>query len=178
MGWHHVALATHDIEATHRFYSEVMGFRLVKTVVNRTERGGWAKHLFYETGQDEYIAFWDLHDDTIPDTWSAAISKGLGLPTWVNHIAFKAEDLDDIHRRRQRWVDHGLTVAEIDHGFCTSIYTTDPNNTMVEFCTTTVPFTTADHEEALRLLRDPAPDVQPAPPVTLHQPHRVSEPVG
>ncbi|MFM2078795.1 MAG: hypothetical protein RJA49_2685, partial [Actinomycetota bacterium] len=30
MGFHHVALATHDPAATHRFYTEVMGFHLVK----------------------------------------------------------------------------------------------------------------------------------------------------
>ena len=35
MGFHHVALATHDTAATHRFYTEVMGFELVKVVACR-----------------------------------------------------------------------------------------------------------------------------------------------
>ncbi len=37
----------------------------------------------------------DLHDDTIPE-FDPAISGGLGLPTWVNHIAFAASSLDDL----------------------------------------------------------------------------------
>ena len=47
MGYHHVALATAKLEATHRFYTEAMGFELVKTVVGPTPEGGWAKHVFY-----------------------------------------------------------------------------------------------------------------------------------
>jgi len=33
MGFHHVALATADLAATHEFYSEAMGFELAKAVV-------------------------------------------------------------------------------------------------------------------------------------------------
>ena len=33
MAYHHVALATRDLAATHRFYTEAMGFELVKAVV-------------------------------------------------------------------------------------------------------------------------------------------------
>ena len=49
MAFHHVALATRDIDATHRFYTEVMGFTLVKAVVAPTPNGGWARHVFYDT---------------------------------------------------------------------------------------------------------------------------------
>ena len=41
-----------QIDATHRFYTEAMGFELVKTVVAPTPEGGWAKHVFYDTGGD------------------------------------------------------------------------------------------------------------------------------
>jgi len=43
---------------------------------------------------------------------------------------------------------------EIDHGWCTSIYTKDPNGILVEFCTSTRQLGPADHEEALRRLAD------------------------
>ena len=36
MGIHHMAFATRDAEATHRFYSEAMGFELVKVEVGKT----------------------------------------------------------------------------------------------------------------------------------------------
>ena len=38
MAFHHVALATRDTAATHRFYTEVMGFELVKVVVGPQPR--------------------------------------------------------------------------------------------------------------------------------------------
>lgn len=170
MGFHHTAFATRDLAATHEFYSEAMGFALVKIVAAPTEGGGWAKHAFYEISKDEYIAFWDLHDDSIPNKWSPSISTGMGLPIWVNHIAFRAASLDDLHARRRRWTDHGLTVSEVDHGFCQSIYAVDPNGILVEFCTTTRALTAADRDEARRLLTDPNPPLESVPQVIMHRP--------
>jgi len=170
MGFHHTALATRDLAATHEFYSEAMGFELIKVIVAPTEGGGWAKHAFYEITQDEYIAFWELHDDSIPDKWSPSISTGMGLPIWVNHIAFRATNHEDLDARRQRWTDHGLTVSEIDHGWCRSIYTVDPNGILVEFCTTTHALGAADREEALKLLADPRPPLESVPQVIMHHP--------
>ena len=66
MAFHHVAIATRDTEANHRFYTEATGFELAKVEVAKTPKGGWAKHLFYETGEGQMIAFWELHDDTLP----------------------------------------------------------------------------------------------------------------
>jgi hypothetical protein len=43
-------------------------------------------------------------------------------------------------------------VIDIDHGWCHSIYSNDPNGTLVEFCCTTREFTEADVEEAERLV--------------------------
>jgi catechol 2,3-dioxygenase-like lactoylglutathione lyase family enzyme len=43
MAFHHLALATNDMAATHRFYTEAMGFELVKAVVAPTPTRGWAK---------------------------------------------------------------------------------------------------------------------------------------
>src|SRR5215470_14387621 len=171
MGFHHTAVATRDLAATHRFYSEAMGFELVKVIVAPTEGGGWAKHAFYEITKDEYIAFWDLHDDSIGSKWSPALSTGMGLPIWVNHIAFRATDLSDLDARKQRWLALGHMVHEIDHGWCRSIYTVDPNGILVEFCTTTHALTAADREEAMRLLADPQPTIDTTPPpITVHQP--------
>jgi catechol 2,3-dioxygenase-like lactoylglutathione lyase family enzyme len=122
MGFHHVAFAARDLQTTHRFYTEAMGFSLVKAVAGKTPAGGWAKHLFYDTGGQGLIAFWEIHDDAeVSKDWSPAISTGLGLPAWVNHVAFHAEDLGDLEARKRRWLEHGLDVFEVDHGFCSSI---------------------------------------------------------
>jgi catechol 2,3-dioxygenase-like lactoylglutathione lyase family enzyme len=99
MAFHHVALATRDTEATYRFYTEVMGFELVKVVVgpNPGEHGGWSKHFFFATNpavslDEGLMAFWDARrrdrrrlprqleqvDRLLPD-----------CRNWVNHMAFR-----------------------------------------------------------------------------------------
>jgi catechol 2,3-dioxygenase-like lactoylglutathione lyase family enzyme len=164
MGVHHLAFATKDCLENHRFYTEAMGFELVKVEVGKIGNG-WAKHLFYSTGsgRDQLIAFWDLHDPTLPEGWSADISRGQGLPAGVNHLAFTAADLDDLARRRDRWLAHGHDVMEIDHDWCVSVYTQDPNGIMVEFCTLVRDFTDADRAEALALLNDASPTLRRDP---------------
>ena len=150
MAFHHLALATRDMRATHTFYSQAMGFDLVKVEVARTPEGGWAKHFFYETGGGEMMAFWELHDDTMPQEFETGISRAVGLPEWVNHVAFGASDLADIEKAKQRWLENGYPVLEIDHDWCYSVYTTDPGGTLVEFCTTTGTFSDEDRAVALR----------------------------
>lgn len=168
MPYHHVAIATTDIEATHRFYTEAMGFELVKVQVGPTPEGGWSRHVFYDTGDGTMIAFWDLHDPSIGD-FNPGISVGLGLPEWVNHLAFAAADTAELDRRRQRWLDQGHDVVEVDHGWCRSIYTRDPNGILVEWCTSTRAFTPAERREAAELLRDPAPPLEPPGAITFHR---------
>jgi catechol 2,3-dioxygenase-like lactoylglutathione lyase family enzyme len=165
MAFHHLAIATRDVKATHEFYTRAMGFTLAKVEVAPAGEG-FAKHLFYDSGGGELIAFWDFHDPDLPAEWTSAISDGLGLPHWANHIAFAARDLADLDARRVRWLDFGVDVVFVDHGWCASIYANDPNGIMVEFCTTTRALGAQDAAEALRLLEDPAPPLRTTPPPT------------
>jgi catechol 2,3-dioxygenase-like lactoylglutathione lyase family enzyme len=137
MGYHHLALATRDIKATHEFYTAAMGFTLVKVAVGPAGKTGFAKHLFYDTGDGPADRVLGSARPELPPDWSPAIATGLGLPPWTNHVAFAAADRADIDRRRERWLAHGADVMEVDHGWCLSVYTTDPNGILVEFCTTT-----------------------------------------
>ena len=158
MAFHHVAITTRDLEASNRFYTEAMGFELVKVDVIPFLEGGWARHLFYDTGNGELIALWDLHHDDFVD-FDPAISTGLGLPNFVNHIAFAASDLDDIDARKDRLLANGHDVVRIDHGWCVSIYADDPSGIMVEFCTTTARLGEEHKREAQRLLTASAPEI-------------------
>lgn len=152
MPFHHIAVATRDMRAIDVFYTQATGFDLVKVELAKTPTGGWAKHFFYDTGAGEMMAFWELHDEEIGDGFPVALSKGMGLPEWVNHIAFASDDLADIEKRKQRWLEHGYDVLEIDHRWCYSVYTQDPNGTMVEFCTTTATFDDEDRARAREAL--------------------------
>jgi catechol 2,3-dioxygenase-like lactoylglutathione lyase family enzyme len=168
MAFHHLALATRDLQATHRFYTEAMGFTLAKVVIGPTETAdGWARHVFYDTGGNGLMAFWELNDESLPD-FDPAISTGIGLPAWVNHVAFDATP-DTLAEGRDRWLAAGIDVAEVNHGFCISIYATDPNGVLVEWCCDTRELNDDDRLTAERLLADPAPPFDPPPDVTFHQ---------
>lgn len=185
MGFHHVALATRDTEATHRFYTEVMGFELVKVVTAATpgppgqEPAGFSKHFFYSTGDSGdggMIAFWEIHDPAIGDDFPTDINAAAGLPWWVNHIAFDAPTREALDAHRERWQRHGYRVLEVDHEFCVSIYIRDPSNNMVEFCHTTRPFTPEERRHALELLHDPRPPLEKEFGARIHEP--ITAPVG
>lgn len=176
MAFHHVALATRDAAATHAFYTEVMGFELVKVVAGPTpnEGPGFSKHFFYATEPDatgkDLIAFWEIDDPEIGSDFGVDLNASAGLPGWVNHIAFDAPTRDALDAHRSRWQQHGKTVLEVDHGFCVSIYITDPSNNMVEFCHTTQDFTDEDRRQAAERLMDPRPAFDDAADITVHHP--------
>ena len=171
MAFHHLAFASRDTDATHRFYTEAMGFTLEKVVVGASPEGGWAKHFFYDTGDGSLLAFWEIHghDDKQIDA-KTAISDDMGLAHHYNHVAFDSPTLEDLAAKRDRWLSLGYDVAEIDHEFCVSIYADDPNGIMVEFCHTTRAFRPDEIEEATRLLNDPAPALDGYGRATVHEP--------
>lgn len=163
MGFHHVAFACADLDATHRFYTDAMGFELVKAVEAPTPEGGWARHVFYDTGGDGMIAFWDLHVDALQPV-RTAISADLGLPDWVNHLAFDAPDETSLLAARDRWLALGIDVFEVDHGFCRSMYATDPNGILVEWCMDCRPLTPEEREHANAVVAAPDHGEFEAPP--------------
>lgn len=171
MGFHHVAFATRHAEENYAFYTQVMGFELVKVVTAATPgpdgrpSDGWSKHFFYSTGRSPsgeqgMIAFWQIEDAAIGNDYRTNINKAAGLPWWVNHIAFDAPTIEDLHRHRDRWRQHGYTVLEIDHEFCISIYISDPDGNMVEFCHSVRDFTDDEKTRALELLSADVPELE------------------
>ncbi len=164
MGYHHIALASRDMHATHDFYEGVMGFELVKVEIGLVPEGGWAKHFFYRMEDDsKFIAFWELHDVPGTENMDTNLSRAAGVPDHINHISFDVADMDALQRRKQAWLDAGLEVLEINHNWCHSVYTRDPNEILVEFCLTTGEFSAADREAALKALDSDAPEFSEPP---------------
>ena len=182
MGISHIALAVKNIEKTHEFYTEAMGFDLVKVEIV-PQKGGFARHVFYATGsaKDQLIAFWDLSNVPGSESLRTDICRDLGLDPLTNHLAFTANDLDDLERRKRHWLDSGRDVLEIDHGWISSIYTEDPDGIAVEFAVLTQDFTEADATEARKLLYEQSPSLSSdAPKVSFHKsesrdPHKRKE---
>jgi catechol 2,3-dioxygenase-like lactoylglutathione lyase family enzyme len=158
MGVNHIAIVVKDIQATHRFYTEAMGFELLKTEV--VPMGdGTARHLFYSTGpkRDQLMAFFDLSLVPGKENIKTDISRDLGLRAGMNHLAFSADDVTDLERRKERWLAFGKDVLEIDHGWIHSIYTEDPDGITVEFAYLTRELDAKDASEALELLHSKNP---------------------
>jgi catechol 2,3-dioxygenase-like lactoylglutathione lyase family enzyme len=171
---HHLAITPKNFPESHRFYTEVMGFTLVKIVKRQAMGGrkaGWTKHVFYDTGHGSYFVLWDLHlTGLADDDWKAPISTGLGLPWWINHFAFEVDSLEELEARKQHWLATGNKVSEVVHEFITSIYTRDPDGNMVEFTCNTHPLTEQDRIEAARLLLDDSPAEEPDYAGTIYLP--------
>lgn len=158
---HHVAFACRDLDATHRFYGELLGLRLVHTELARFEPG-WFRHVFYDLGDGSAIAFFDLHGCGEPTPLKTAIATDLGLPRWVNHVALRV-DAERQAALRGRLADAGVAEEfEIDHGWCRSVYVTDPNGILLELCCDT-PGMPVDPAEAERRRRAVPDGVGPTP---------------
>jgi catechol 2,3-dioxygenase-like lactoylglutathione lyase family enzyme len=175
MGIHHLAFVVKDVEATHRFYTEAMGFELLKVEVV-PYGDGVARHLFYSTGpkRDQLMAFFDLSCVPNAGELKTDISRDLGYRSGINHLAFSAEDEADLAKRRDRWLAFGRDVLEIDHGWVHSIYTEDPDGIAVEFAVLTRALDEGDAREALELLRSKQPAPSGAP--KRRQLHKASVP--
>ena len=138
-GFHHVAFACKDLEATVRFYDELLGFPLVHTEV-QGEAEHFMRHIFFDLGDGSSLAFFFLKGMGEPENYKTDISTGMDLPIWVNHVAFSAD------QTRYDQVKESMTrvniepVMEIDHDWCHSVYYADPNGILVEFCMDTPGF--------------------------------------
>ena len=89
-GFHHVAFACRDIQATVKFYEDLMGFPLIHTELGGTPEA-YMRHIFFDLGDGSSLAFFDLHGLGEPEEIRTDISTGMGLPVWVNHVAFAAD---------------------------------------------------------------------------------------
>ena len=126
---HHAAWVTRDQEATRHFYEDILGLPLVATWAERAPATGREYcHTFFALGDGGALAFFQYADqDEHP--------VDLNSP---GHIAFEcnAETQQGIKERLEA---NGHPVRVTDHGYCVSLYVTDPNNLRLEF--------TVDHPE-------------------------------
>ena len=126
-GINHLAMVTGDMDATIRFWRDLLEMRLVAGL----GRPGY-RHYFFEISPHDMIAFFEWPDaQPVPEKDHGVPVAG---PVVFDHVSFEVESDADLWELRDRIEAAGFWVSEpIDHGFIHSIYTFDPNNIPIEF---------------------------------------------
>ena len=134
-GYSHIGLSTLDLDRTRAFYEDVLGFRAVRCDILELEEGGRIRHIFFDAGGGQLIAFMEPHGiPGIPVEYDAGINRGLGVPDAFYHFAFEAESLEALEAKRAQLIAKGVRVTPIvDHEWAKSIYFKDPNGLMLEY---------------------------------------------
>lgn len=130
---HHTAYVTKDQEATRAFYEDILGFPLMATWSETDELFGAERvycHTFFGLGDGSALAFFQFADPEDQALFDPELA-----PSPFRHIALKvdADGQAELHRRLQdaAWKPEGTYVLE--HGYCRSLYTEDPNGMLLEF---------------------------------------------
>jgi catechol 2,3-dioxygenase-like lactoylglutathione lyase family enzyme len=135
-GFSHVGLSTLDLDRTREFYEKVLGFKVVVADTIKIKEGGAIRHIFFDTGRDQLLAFMEPRGvPGVPVEYDAGINRGLGVPAAFYHFAFEAGSASALEDKRRELIDKGVEVTEVvDHGWAKSIYFRDPNGLSLEYC--------------------------------------------
>jgi glyoxylase I family protein len=126
---HHNAYVVKDQRATQQFYEGIMGLPLLATWCEADELFGAERvycHTFYGLEDGGALAFFQFANEE-----DAAQFGPQFRPSPFIHIALKAsqQTQDGI---KSRLVEAGWDHFELDHGYCVSLYATDPDGLIVE----------------------------------------------
>jgi catechol 2,3-dioxygenase len=131
-GINHIVLHVRDIDESHHFWCDLLGFKQVGTLRPREGRPPMAMRFYSGVVGDvnhHDIALIENRDLPLaPSEWHLGPS-----PLAVNHIAVTYPD-------RESWLEqvkfldkHGVRMnLRVDHGMTHSVYVTDPNGYGVE----------------------------------------------
>lgn len=135
-GFSHIGLSTLDLDRTRDFYEHVLGFKAVRCDILKVKEGGQIRHIFFDTGHDQLLAFMEASRvPGIPADYDAGINRGLGVPGVFYHFAFEAGSEAALDEKRHELLGKGVDVtAVVDHDWAKSIYFKDPNGIQLEFC--------------------------------------------
>jgi len=135
-GFSHIGLSTLDLDKTRAFYEGVLGFKTVVADSIKIREGGRIRHLFFDVGRDQLIAFMEPRDvPDVPAKFDAGINRGLGVPAAFYHFAFEAGSEAALADKRDELRAKGVEVTDIvDHHWAKSIYFRDPNGLSLEYC--------------------------------------------
>jgi catechol 2,3-dioxygenase-like lactoylglutathione lyase family enzyme len=129
-GWHHHAIRTRDMVATRAFYEGVLDLPLVGTWVEDFDviKGNPANymHCFFELGDGSALAFFQFQEGHREDPME------MPKDPYEHHVALGVASMADVDSFKTRLEAAGYPVMMVDHGYCYSVYTQDPNGMVVE----------------------------------------------
>ena len=117
-GLHHFAVVCSDVEATIRFYQELLEFPLTEIFENRDYKG--SNHFFFDIGNNNLLAFFDF-----PGLGVGPYAEVLG---GLHHIAISVEP-EKWERLKGKLREAGVDYQE-ESG--SSIYFRDPDGARLE----------------------------------------------
>ncbi|MXP40299.1 VOC family protein [Altererythrobacter soli] len=131
---HHTAYVTKDLEATRAFYEDVIGLPLSATWCETDHLFGKDRtycHVFFDLADGSSLAFFQFADPEDQAEFDPPLP-----PSPFRHIAL------NVDQETQRGIEQRIAAAGIappntfalEHGYCRSVYVTDPNGMIVEFC--------------------------------------------
>src|SRR5688572_30766804 len=130
---HHNAYVSKDLEATRRFYEDVIGLPLLATWCEKDLLFGAERtycHCFFGLGDGGALAFFQFADPKDAEQF------GPKMPfSPFHHIALHV-DRETQEGIEKRLKDAGYEEPQsfvLEHGYCRSVYATDPNGMIVEF---------------------------------------------
>ena len=181
-GINHLALVCSDMERTVDFYSNVLGFPLIKTIELPFNMG---QHFFFDIGNGDSLAFFWFPNspDAVPGVSSPGAMPMQGdIVTAVgsmNHVAFNVPP-EQMEAYRDKLRASGVKTTEIlnhdnspmqvsrewtDEVFVRSLYFQDPDDILLEFAAWTKVFTEADVSHKPVTAADRERYMAKAPPV-------------
>lgn len=141
-GIQHLAFRCRDAQETCDFYEGILGMKLAAALafdkLPGTEHDYPYMHLFFELGDGNLLAFFDVPSDAteehFKDKW--------GMD---QHVAMEVASMEEMQAISDRLTEKGINhFGPIDHEFVKSIYFYDPNGVNLE-----VTCKTADYDEIM-----------------------------
>jgi glyoxylase I family protein len=127
---HHNAFVVADQERTRAFYEDVLGLPLRATWIEISEnlKGECYCHSFYGLADGSALAFFTFANPEIQQR-----VYGGGEPKNLYHHIALAVNKETQDRIRSRCQAASVKTRDVDHGYCKSLYLTDPDGLIVEF---------------------------------------------
>jgi catechol 2,3-dioxygenase len=136
-GINHLVLNVRDIEVSHRFWTEIMGFRCVAQLRSTPERVRPKMRFYSGLNAHGDLSHHDLALCEVPKTAAPEGEPGrwdlMPRQTGLNHVAIMWPDRDSWLKQLAFLQEKGVTFhRRVNHGMTHSVYISDPDGHGIE----------------------------------------------